>query len=205
MSIDLVRKELVTAINELFEHEPELFLLNVGEETISHRLAVRLDPSFRDKWHVDCEYNRDGLDKTKYIEVFDGPLRKRAEERARKRGHELWQAEVDDRFSVFPDIIIHHRGYSGHRHNLFVIEIKKTTNKKDWDSDHQKLQILTADYFGSEINYHYQVGLFLVFEAWRDVPKKGTHRAVGTWFQNGNQLGEPVELAKRDFDLTPDE
>src|ERR671919_217063 len=49
------------AVAELFAHDAALFQVDANERSITHRLALHMTPRFP-KWHVDCEYNRDGFD-----------------------------------------------------------------------------------------------------------------------------------------------
>jgi len=84
--------------------------------SITHRLAIHLESVFPG-YDVDCEYNRDGFDPKRLI------------------GYKK-KIEFDDEngATVFPDIIIHHRGKRG---NIIVIEAKKLSNTDE--SDKEKL------------------------------------------------------------------
>ena len=89
-----------------------------------HKLAEALQVEFPD-WHVDCEYNRD------FTELKVLP-----------------DVETDEDHSVFPDIIVHHRGTP---ENLLVIEAKcsdssPTLVKKD--------RVKLSNYL-VELSYHY--------------------------------------------------
>jgi hypothetical protein len=77
-----------------------------------------MEPLFPE-WNVDCEYNRD----------HDDP--KRLEIPRRSVSTDDTQATT-----VFPDIIVHHRGTS---QNLVVIEMKKTSSHEPDDYDLRKL------------------------------------------------------------------
>lgn len=133
------------ALEKLCEQDTFLLENNVNERSISHKLATYLQEVF-EEWDVDCEYNRDhhNPDLIKRLVRFIGSGRT-DDEHAR---------------TVFPDIIVHHRGK---RENLLVIEIKKSTNR-DWDGELDK-EKLTA-YKGQELGYRY--ALFLTFYTGRD-------------------------------------
>ena len=52
-------KELTEeAIQEFLQRESLLLKNDAGEQALSHRLAVVLEPKFKE-WNIDCEYNRD--------------------------------------------------------------------------------------------------------------------------------------------------
>lgn len=82
--------------------EKDIFLLenDANEEAISHRLAIYIE-NHVEGWHVDCEYNRKGLE----------PKRIKA-----KTG-----ININEKL-VYPDIIVHRRNSN---ENLLAIEIKK--------------------------------------------------------------------------------
>jgi hypothetical protein len=51
--------KVVTALAEFYEREIYLFEKDLGERTLTHRLAVHLEKQFPG-WSVDCDYNRLG-------------------------------------------------------------------------------------------------------------------------------------------------
>src|SRR5439155_25490710 len=51
--------KVVTALQEFYAHETYLFEKDLGERTLTHRLAVHLEKHFPG-WNVDCDYNRLG-------------------------------------------------------------------------------------------------------------------------------------------------
>jgi len=128
-----IRKTLEAIINRLLEEEEDLFINDLAEQAISHRLAVLLENEFPD-WHVDCEYNRD-QDTVKKLMYAISP-------------HE----QIEER-NVVPDIIIHKRMTTN---NLLVMEIKKSTNQEPDDRDIAKLNA-----FKEQLGY--QEALFLRF------------------------------------------
>jgi len=75
-----VANKVIIALQRLFESDAELLIRDLHEQTITGNLACHLRRCFP-KWHVDCEYNRDGHE----IKKTDGKMGK-------------------------PDIIVHRRG-----------------------------------------------------------------------------------------------
>lgn len=129
-------KELVeTAINEsidqLLRSDSELLYIDANERSISHRLALYIEPFFHG-WNVDCEFNRN----------HDDP--KRLDIQRRNIRSDDVQATT-----VFPDIIVHRRGTD---QNLMVVEMKKTTSTEDDGYDLGKL-----DAFKNQLGYQYAV------------------------------------------------
>lgn len=126
---EIVDSRIRQAISEFLKHDSPLLEFDVNERTVSHQLAIYIKSEFSD-WDVDCEYNRNHDD----IKRLRLPREK---------------VDSDDTFAqtVFPDIIIHHRGTD---ENLVVIEIKKSSNPQSPDRDFQKL---TA--FKSQLGYQY--------------------------------------------------
>ncbi len=135
---EMVQENVKAAIKALFQRDAYLLQKDVNERSISHKLASYLQEAFND-WDVDCEYNRDHDDPKllKRLQIYD---------------ENVSTDNVHAR-TVFPDIIVHHRG-SGD--NLLVIEIKKTTNQQPDCFDEQKLRE-----FKCQLEYSY--ALFLRF------------------------------------------
>jgi hypothetical protein len=108
---------------------------------MTHKYAMYVEPEFPD-YDVDCEYNRKGsLPKKLHIQ-----------------GAETSKLDDDDATTVFPDIIVHHRGEPL---NLLVIEAKKRDGDNTRDRD--KLHA-----FLSEGDYRYQFGVLLRFVTGND-------------------------------------
>lgn len=99
-----LKEKVIRAIEILNTNDPDLFTLNASEWAISHRLAVYLEQGIPG-WDVDCEYNRQGVDKD--------------------------PKAMPNSDKVRPDIILHHRGKVEPIHNLLVVEVKK--HKTDVD------------------------------------------------------------------------
>ncbi len=87
-------------------------------------------------YHIDCEYNRDGVE-------------------PKRIGHLDLHPDIEDTDgkTVFPDIIAHTRNT---KKNYLVIEIKKTTSRVDRNIDRQKLSAYKRD-------LNYQFALFIEF------------------------------------------
>ena len=51
--------KVVTALQEFYGRETFLFDKDLGERTLTHRLAVYLEKQFSG-WQIDCDYNRLG-------------------------------------------------------------------------------------------------------------------------------------------------
>lgn len=124
-----LRKLVGSAISALLREDGGLLRNNVGEQAITHRLAVHLSLALPD-WHVDCEYNRDmeTVKRLKFALSDDGDVSERA---------------------VVPDIIVHHRETTD---NLLVIEVKKSTNPEPDEVDLQKLKA-----FREQLGYEHAV------------------------------------------------
>ena len=119
-----IRKSIERAYQMLIEKDGYLLKVDANERSITHRLAIHLESVFSE-YDVDCEYNRDGIDP--------------------KRLHRIKEnIDSDDTngTTVYPDIIIHHRG---EKCNFIVIEAKKISNRDK--SDKEKLAIYKKELF----------------------------------------------------------
>lgn len=139
----------------------DLYLLknNGCERSIAHRLAIYLENEFQ-YYHVDCEYNIniETESQRKYIHMLEEEIKKYKP----KRDIDNFPAsEIDDyrNVSVYPDIIVHHRGTN--IDNLLVIEIKKSNSTITDDFDLLKLERYTSHYFNDGLKYKY--GVFIKF------------------------------------------
>lgn len=115
---DLVESALDGALEQLFRSDGVILAMDVNERSISHRLAIYLEPFFHG-WNVDCEYNRNH-DDPKRLDIVRRNI----------------QSDDTQATTVFPDIIIHRRGTD---ENLVVIEMKKTTSQESDAYDRHKL------------------------------------------------------------------
>lgn len=102
---------------------------------MTHKFAEYLQSEFPD-WNVDCEYNRCG-DVPKRLQLMVAAI----------------PSDDEDDQTVFPDIIVHHRGQP---ENLLVIEAKRSGNKSD--TDRKKLAA-----FKSDERYRYDFAVILRF------------------------------------------
>ena len=128
--------KVVSALEDFYARETQLFERDLGERTFNHRLAVHVEKQF-DGWDVDCDYNRLGermlrLPRGTIISTDDGNGK-----------------------SVFPDIVVHHRAIP---ENLLAIEVRKATNHQPPEHDQHKLHALTDPHLW----FAYWIGVYLV-------------------------------------------
>jgi hypothetical protein len=128
--------KVVTALHEFYAREAFLFEKDLGERTLTHRLAVHLERQFSD-WDVDCEYNRLG---ERTLRLPHGSI-----------------VSTDDALgkSVYPDIVVHQRDIPN---NLLAIEVRKASNHQPVEHDHHKLRALTDPHLW----FAYWIGVYLV-------------------------------------------
>jgi hypothetical protein len=124
---------MVRALRRLLDSDSLLLEIDVNERSITHRLALYLQECLP-QLHVDCEYNRDGIDPKRIQHLGLYP-----------------DDEDTDAKTAFPDIIAHIRGT---RENYLVIELKKTTNHTGMDVDFAKLR-------GYKKNLNFMFALFI--------------------------------------------
>ena len=136
-----LKEKIDSAINMLIEEDNYLLAVDVNERSISHRLALYLQQQFME-WNVDCEYNRN-RDDTKRL-FLGGCIHIPVEE---------IQTDDTEGRTVFPDIIVHHRGTDD---NLLVLEMKKSSSNISNEFDLHKLHE-----YGNQLGYKYR--LFLRF------------------------------------------
>jgi len=103
--------------SKFLERDFDLLAFRVHERTVTHRIAVYLEEEFQN-WHVDCEYNRQGIGGDPKDDWIGGRR--------------------------FPDIIVHRRGFDD---NLLVIEAKPAwASKKSQEIDRGKLAAIAEKY-----------------------------------------------------------
>lgn len=136
ISDDEIKSRFFVTLDQLFKNDAFLFESGANERSIAHKLAEYLQHQFNG-WHVDCEYNRHGLDPK------------------RISGIESCEVEKSSNL-VLPDIIIHHRDADD---NLIVIEIKSNKSDNVDKCDDAKLKEFTK----LNGDYKYQIGLFIGF------------------------------------------
>src|SRR5450631_214843 len=127
---------VITALQELFAHESVLFARDLGERTLTHRLAVHVERQFRG-WNVDCDYDRLG---ERTLRLPHGTI-----------------ISTDDHLakSIYPDIVVHQREIPN---NLLAIEVRKAANHQPPEHDRHKLQALTDPHLW----FAYWIGVYLV-------------------------------------------
>jgi len=113
--------KVVAALAELYAREAFLFEQDLGERTLTHRLAVHLERHFSG-FEVDCNYDRLGA---RTLRLPHGTI-----------------ISTDDHLgkSIYPDIVVHQREIPN---NLLAIEVRKANNHQPIEHDEHKLSALT--------------------------------------------------------------
>lgn len=113
--------KLINALQDFYARETFLLERDLGEHTMTHRLAVCVEKQFAG-WEIDCNYDRLG-------------------ERTMRLPHGT-VVSTDDHLgkSIYPDIVVHQRDIPN---NLLAIEVRKATNHQPIEHDQHKLQALT--------------------------------------------------------------
>ncbi len=155
-SQESIQQRVHLSVERLQFQDAYLLGIDGNERSITHRLAMYLQDEF-EGWDVDCEYNRDhhSPDHVKRLQPYTDSIR----------------ADDTDAKTVFPDIIIHHRGTTD---NLLVIEVKKSTDQESDERDEQKLQA-----FKKQLEYHY--ALFLRFNTGRNIQESQDPLKTKKW------------------------
>jgi len=127
--------KVVTALQEFYARETFLLDKDLGERTLTHRLAVHCEKQFSG-WDVDCDFNRLG---ERMLRLPHGTI-----------------VSTDDHLgkSVYPDIVVHQREIPN---NLLAIEIRKSANHQPLEHDQHKLRALTDPHLW----FAYWIGLHL--------------------------------------------
>ena len=128
--------KVVTALREFYARETWLLEHDLGERTLTHRLAVHLEQQFPG-WQVDCDYDRLG---ERTLRLPHGTI-----------------VSTDDHLakSIYPDIVVHQREIPN---NLLAIEVRKAANHQPPDHDRHKLRALTDPHLW----FAYWIGVYLV-------------------------------------------
>src|SRR5690349_24603826 len=118
--------KVVAALQEFFARENYLMERDLGERTLTHRLAVYIEKQFSG-WEVDCDYDRLG-DRT--MRLPHGSI-----------------VSTDDHYgkSVYPDIVVHQRDIPN---NLLAIEVRKASNHQPIEHGHHKHKAMTDPQLG---------------------------------------------------------
>ena len=127
--------KVVTALREFYATDAFLLEKDLGERTLTHRLAVHVERQFPG-WEVDCDYDRLG-DRT--LRLPHGTI-----------------VSTDDHLgkSVYPDIVVHQREIPN---NLLAVEVRKSGNHQPVEHDQLKLRALTDPHLW----FAYWIGLFV--------------------------------------------
>jgi hypothetical protein len=128
--------KVVTALTKFYGGETWLFEHDLGERTLTHRLAVYLEAQFPG-WKVDCDYDRLG---ERTLRLPRGSI-----------------VSTDDHLakSIYPDIVVHQREIPK---NLLAIEVRKASNHQPPEHDRHKLRALTDPHLW----FAYALGVYLV-------------------------------------------
>jgi hypothetical protein len=113
--------KVVGALSEFYARETYLLEKDLGERSLTHRLAVYLESRFTG-WEVDCDYNRLG------------------ERRLRLPRGSIVSTDDDSGKSVYPDIVVHRRAVP---ENLLAIELRKADSHQPPEHDRHKLRAMT--------------------------------------------------------------
>jgi hypothetical protein len=127
--------KLIAALEAFYARETHLLEKDLGERTLTHRLAVYVENQFSG-WEVDCDYNRLG------------------ERTLRMPRGSIVSTDDDLGKSVYPDIVVHQRAIPN---NLLAIELRKAANHQPPEHDQHKLQALTDPHLW----FAYRIGVFL--------------------------------------------
>jgi hypothetical protein len=127
--------KVITGLREFYAHEAFLLEKDLGERTLTHRLAVYVEKQFPG-WQVDCNYDRLG---ERTLRLPHGTI-----------------VSTDDHLgkSVYPDIVVHQREIPN---NLLAIEVRKDSNHQPVEHDQHKLQALTDPHLW----FAYRLGVLL--------------------------------------------
>src|SRR6202049_466680 len=127
--------KVVSALHEFYARETHLLEKDLGERTLTHRLAVHVERQFPG-WNVDCDYNRLG---ERTLRLPKGSI-----------------VSTDDEIgkSIFPDIVVHQREIPN---NLLAIEVRKASNHQPPEHDQHKLRGLTDPHLW----FAYQIGVLV--------------------------------------------
>src|ERR1700692_1133930 len=127
--------KVVIALEEFYAHDTFLFAHDLGERTLTHRLAVHLEKQFPG-WEVDCDYSRLG---ERTLRLPKGSI-----------------VSTDDHLgkSVYPDIVVHQREIPN---NLLANEVRKESNHQPPQHDQHKLRGLTDPHLW----FAYGIGVLL--------------------------------------------
>jgi hypothetical protein len=127
--------KVVAALKEFYTREAFILAHDLGERTLTHRLAVCMERQFSG-FEVDCNYDRLGA---RTLRLPHGTI-----------------VSTDDHLgkSIYPDIVVHQREIPN---NLLAIEVRKANNHQPIEHDEQKLHALTDPHLW----FAYWIGVLL--------------------------------------------
>jgi hypothetical protein len=127
---------VINALGEFYRRETWLLEKDLGERSLTHRLAVYVEAQFPG-WEVDCDYDRLG---ERTLRLPLGTI-----------------VSTDDHFgkSVYPDLVVHQREIPN---NLLAVELRKANNHQPPEHDRHKLVALTDPH----VWFAYSAGVLLV-------------------------------------------
>ncbi len=127
--------KVVHALELFYARETHILEKDLGERTLTHRLAVHLERQF-EGWEIDCDYSRLG---ERTLRLPKGSI-----------------VSTDDHLgkSVYPDIVVHQRAIPN---NLLAIEVRKESNHQPPEHDQHKLRGLTDPHLW----FAYRIGVYL--------------------------------------------
>ncbi len=153
MEKEVILQKIKSAYRSFLSRDSYLCMKNSNERSMTHKLAEYLQQQLPD-WNVDCEYNKN-LGGEKLVQVWEEKRKEliaELEKEITNRKLKLICNILDGGITVYPDIIVHHRGTD---ENLLVIEAKKV-NYSGYDFDGQKLQAYKS-------NLHYKYAYKILF------------------------------------------
>ena len=128
----------IAALQQFYAEETYLLEKDLGERTLTHRLAVHIEKQFSG-WQVDCNYDRLG------------------ERTLRLPPKSTITTDDHAGKSVYPDIVVHQRDIPN---NLLAIELRKAGNSQPIEHDEHKLQALTDP----QVWLPYTIGVLLTLD-----------------------------------------
>ncbi len=157
-------------------HAIDFFLIAkaVREETVSHRLAVYLEPFFPG-FNVDCEYDKSEEGPKKIVVQPDFTCQNLLDKEKQDIVKKRWNEKADTQHGLRPDVIVHRRGLSQPIHNMLVVECK--IGKPDKEAESWALLRLNEFTSGRQ-KFTYQYGALVVFRV--------DSQPSGTLFQYGS-------------------
>lgn len=144
--IDLI-EILHSSLSRVMTLDADLLVRDNSERCITSRLAHHMQNAIDSKfagsiWLVDVEFNRQGEgDDSKLLGDLQGCATK---------------FTAGGQALVVPDLIVHDRRVPGR--NLFIAEVKKTTNDEPRDCDRRRVEAFRR-------HYRYEFGAFIEFES----------------------------------------